>query len=257
MIETSRRRNSLELIRITVDASRSKGNKIDLSVRVTNLAGHKFPTGVNFRRAFLEVAILDEVDRQLWCSGCTDGNGVIVGPEGPLASEFARLPTELQPNHRVVSAADQVQVYESRHADCDGILTTSFLKLCDEAKDNRILPAGWSSRGPYADATMPVPPSRNVQPGSDTVRYTIELPEEQLPASYATVKLQFQALPPYYLVDRMALIAEVGPKPQTQRLFYLATHVNLDDPNINASAWKLQIGCRSIGLGNKSGGPCE
>jgi hypothetical protein len=42
---------------------------LDVKVRVTNLAGHKLPSGVGFRRAFLELAVLDVSGEVLWCSG--------------------------------------------------------------------------------------------------------------------------------------------------------------------------------------------
>ncbi len=49
-------------------------------VKVENLAGHKFPSGVGFRRAFLTFEVLDANGDDLWVSGRTDPTGVLVGP---------------------------------------------------------------------------------------------------------------------------------------------------------------------------------
>jgi hypothetical protein len=56
---------------------------------VTNRAGHKLPSGVGFRRAFLEFAVLDAGGQVLWASGRTDGAGRDRRPAGePIAGEL-------------------------------------------------------------------------------------------------------------------------------------------------------------------------
>ena len=59
---------------------------------LANKVGHRFPSGVGFRRAFLEVRatrLQDGKVETLWCSGCTNAAGVILGPDGePLKTEF-------------------------------------------------------------------------------------------------------------------------------------------------------------------------
>ena len=49
---------------------------------IDNLVGHRFPSGVGFRRAFLELAVLDGAGEVLWASGRTDGAGVLVDEQG-------------------------------------------------------------------------------------------------------------------------------------------------------------------------------
>ena len=55
---------------------------IDVEVKVTNKTGHRFPSGVGFRRAFLELSVLDQHDLVVWASGRTNGVGVIVDETG-------------------------------------------------------------------------------------------------------------------------------------------------------------------------------
>ena len=129
---------------------------LEATVRVTNKAGHRLPSGVGFRRAFIEFTVLDAAGKVLWGSGVTDGRGVIVGPDGaPLASEFTGDWQALQPHYAEIGSPDQVQIYEERainaytdeadpaQGDPEVRLTTSFLGLGRVVKDNRLLPRGY------------------------------------------------------------------------------------------------------------------
>jgi hypothetical protein len=44
--------------RVTVERVRRTGDSLEVAVRVENLAGHRLPSGVGFRRAFLELAVV-------------------------------------------------------------------------------------------------------------------------------------------------------------------------------------------------------
>ena len=138
-------------------------------VTVNSLAGHKFPSGVGFRRAFLTFSVLDQNGEQLWASGRTNAAGVIIDADGtPLDGELwwkddcsGRVhPGERphQPHYQKITRQDQAQIYQelvstppadtpdpicNAHAKPDGELTTSFLSICTEVKDNRILPTGF------------------------------------------------------------------------------------------------------------------
>ena len=85
-------------------------------MKVANLTGHKLPSGVGFRRAFLELVVRDTVaDRVVFQSGRTNELGVIVDGDGAvLPTEFFQAdasgaPT-WQPHHDTISAQDQVQI---------------------------------------------------------------------------------------------------------------------------------------------------
>jgi len=141
---------------------------LSAKVTITNMAGHKFPSGVAFRRAFIEFNVLDANERVLWSSGRTNVNGVIVDERGtPIAGELwwradcsARINPAArahQPHRQVITRQDQAQIYEeliAKPADVPepvcgtgakpaGALTTSFLSICAKVKDNRLLPSGF------------------------------------------------------------------------------------------------------------------
>jgi hypothetical protein len=130
------------------------GDRLVADVQVENLAGHKFPSGVGFRRAFLTFEVLDAAGNDLWVSGRTDPTGVLTGPDGaPITGEFmwhgecrpkTAVEQRFQPHYQTISRQDQVQIYQELVRDPRGRLTTSFLSLADVVKDNRLLPRGWT-----------------------------------------------------------------------------------------------------------------
>ena len=196
-------------------------------VDIENLTGHKFPSGVGFRRAFLQVNALTSTGDVVWSSGRTNAAGVILGSDGePLDSEFTMDWNALQPNHTSITSQDQVQVFETRHINDQGELTTSFFGLAKEVKDNRFLPKGWSATGEYANETalraLGGDPLEIPEPGKRSIEYRIPVTAGDVES--VEVKLLYQAIPPYYLRDRFATKG-----PETDRLYYLASHLNLDD----------------------------
>src|SRR5262249_12009089 len=143
-----------ETATVEVTAEREGTMRLTARVLVKNKAGHRFPSGVGFRRAFLEVAVVESAvsgggpERVVWSSGRTNELGVLLRADGkPLATEsFARDADgkqQFQPHHEVITSPDQVQVYESLLKDAKGDFTTSFVRGCDTVKDNRLLPRGW------------------------------------------------------------------------------------------------------------------
>jgi hypothetical protein len=228
-------------------------NGVEVNVTVINQAGHKFPSGVGFRRAWLEVKALDEAGKVLWCSGCTDGSGLIVDGDGKtLPGEFATVAAGLMPDLQRVDSQARAQIYEIRHEDCEHQLTNSFMRLCASVKDNRILPKGWSPTGLYADVTRPVAARSAARPGQDTVKYVMKLAQPK-GVAHIEVRMLYQAMPPYYLVDRFRELSPgAAPAPEASRLYYLATHLNIDDPNLRASRWRLEVTCADVKAGAAS-----
>jgi hypothetical protein len=211
-------------------------------VRVTNLAGHKFPSGVGFRRAFLEFAVKSE-DKTVWASGMTNRWGVI----GKVVDgKFHPLPTELfkgglyQPHYNTIRTEDQVQIYEELTKDSNGNITTSFLGLKKEVKDNRLLPKGWSRNGPNAKITQPigVKPDDDAEyfngSGTDVLEYEIALPKGLRGPLTVSATLYYQSLPPYYLRDRF----RTAHLPASKNLFYFVSTLKLAG---DLSDWKLKI----------------
>ena len=46
-------------------------NALQFKVKISNKTGHRFPSGVGFRRAFLEVSVTDAAGKIKWASGST------------------------------------------------------------------------------------------------------------------------------------------------------------------------------------------
>lgn len=246
---------------------------LEADVRVTNKAGHKFPSGVGFRRAFVEFQVFDRDGRALWSSGRTDSMGVIVDEKGqPIDGEVwwnedcsARVnPLSHQPHHQLITRQNQAQIYQELvsspptggPAQCglgskpSGQLTTSFLSICSNVKDNRLLPKGFLKRddrvaiaqalgaGPeLADESGAVqvgddPDYQNG--GGDTVRYRIDLSQiEDAPAAVQAT-LYYQATPPFYLQDRFC----TSKSNDTKRLYFMTGRLDLKGSR--AEDWKLR-----------------
>lgn len=175
MLEQASKTADIELGRI----ARENGT-LTAEVTVRNKAGHKFPSGVAFRRAFINFEARDALGKVLWASGRTNRSGVIVDEKGePVAGELwwtpdckARIaPQERlhQPHHQVITEENQAQIYQEMaakpadvdtpscgaHAKPEGPLTSSFLSICAKVKDNRLLPHGFlplKARGDIASA---------------------------------------------------------------------------------------------------------
>lgn len=172
--------------------------KLIADVLITNKTGHRLPSGVGFRRAFLELQVIDNsTGRAVWCSGCTNELGVIMNGGG---DQSQRLPSELfdvyedgskPANHDypapcnanylpginpqyyqrhffwdlvkgtgvAITRQDQVQIYEELNLNNQCALTTSFIRRDYQLKDNRLLPYGWTSTGPLRPDKTPYIPA--------------------------------------------------------------------------------------------------
>ena len=229
---------------VRVQSFTREANRLVADVQVTNLAGHSFPSGVGFRRAFLDFEILDDQNHVLWESGRSNDSGVIVDGHGlPLETEFF-LPWQqrFQTHHWLknpIRREDQVQIYEELVRNPEGFLTTSFISLDHKVKDNRLQPHGWSSSGPYANDTGPVgtgdDPNYKDGSGSSVVRYEIPLDGKTSHAANVRVTLYYQSIPPYYLLQRAVDARGVD----TERLIRFARGLKTDDTPIEN--WKLRI----------------
>ncbi|HVR40917.1 MAG TPA: cytochrome P460 family protein, partial [Thermoanaerobaculia bacterium] len=227
------------------------GRDLSANVTVTNLTGHRFPSGVGFRRLFIELLVLenqDGRDRVVWSSGRTNGVGVIVDGEGrPLPTEFFAN-NQYQPHYQLIDSDDKVQIYEELTKDADGNFTTSFIRRDEEVKDNRLLPLGWTEEGPdpslngeFLHATFPKgnaasdPDYRNHK-GNDTVTYKFTLPDDVNVANVSVrATLYYQIIPPYYLQQRFT-----GAKGEpTKRLYYLTSNLNVKGTELDS--WKIRI----------------
>jgi hypothetical protein len=231
--------------KVQVTSVSADSNMLAANLLVQNLAGHNFPSGVSFRRAFVDFQVLDQNFNVLWESGKTNADGVIVDNSGtPLTTEFfSATQQQFQPHFWTgspITNDKQVQIYEELAIDPQGMLTTSFLSLDHKVKDNRIQTLGRSPSGPFAQITAPVgtgdDPSYQNGCGCSTLSY--QIPMAQIAGTPVSVQatIYYQSIPPYYLRQRV----EDGNGPDTARLIQFVSGLNLNNyPEI--ASWKLAI----------------
>ena len=111
-------------------------NDLDFTIRLTNLSGHKFPSGYPSRRAWLHVTITDASNVIVFESGAIDAMGKINGLESD------DNPAGFETHYNTITSADQVQSYETIMQNLAGDLTYTLLEAATYRKDNRLLPAG-------------------------------------------------------------------------------------------------------------------
>jgi hypothetical protein len=265
------REASADVVLQSVDVDPDTGT-LTAVIQVTNLTGHRFPSGVGFRRAFLEFQVLDERRNVVWASGRTNSLGIIVDQNGqPLSSEFFETVEGVQqyePHYQTITAQNQVQIFQELTQDSSGIFTDSFVGRFETIKDNRLLPKGWSEAGPpgfmdfddppwperYLKATMPEGGARQDPDftdgtGSDTITYQVALSEpvlEQIAAGQAVsvqASVYYQAIPPFYLMTRFVTNPD---GPGALRLYFLASHLKLEGTPIEN--WKLLVDSDNLTL---------
>ncbi len=269
---------------ITIGSPKLDGHILTATVTVSSRTGHKFPSGVGFRRAFVEFEVLDAQGEVLWASGRTNGGGVIVDEhDAPIAGELwwtddcsARLrpgARRHQPHFETIDRQDEAQVYQElvsappdtgeprcgHGAPPAGELTTSFLSICAKVKDNRILPHGFLDE----DARIEISKALGAGP---------ELAQEVGPTEvgndpdYQTgggdslvysVDTSGFGSPPYRVTATLYYQATppfflqdrfcTSKSADTQRLYFLAGHLNLDQSE--AAGWKLEVATDSQPVG--------
>jgi len=208
---------------VKIESAAIANSQLTVDVRVTNKAGHSFPSGVGFRRAFVNLQVLNSSGQVIWSSGSLAPpssaqplKGLIVDGAGqPLVTEtFTPTQQTTQPHYwaeNPITRQDQVQIYEELVRNPEGFLSTSFIALNEKAKDNRLQPQGWSVSGAHADDTKPVgvcvsptqcDPQYTDGSGSNVVRYIVPAASEPL-----TVRatLYYQTIPPYYHCSDQAM----------------------------------------------------
>ena len=174
-----------------------------IAVKLTNLAGHKFPSGYPARRAFVELVVENASGDTLFRSGGWDETYEVMGHDA-----------DWEPHHDVIRNEEQAQIYEMVMADVNGNKTTVLERAKESLKDNRLAPLGFTTAHPSYDTTLVVgvPVSdvdfnRNESgsegSGTDMVHYHVAL-NGYTGAITVRSRVWYQSAPPRWMEEMFA-----------------------------------------------------
>ncbi|MFT5011162.1 MAG: hypothetical protein ACI9EA_001863, partial [Pseudomonadales bacterium] len=127
---------------LSLSALQRDENSASFSVTVSNLAGHKFPSGYPARRLFLQFTVRDDLGNTIFSSGETGENFILTDEEG------------VEPHYDIINSEDEVQIYEMAMGDVNGDFTTVLDRGFIHLKDNRLLPIGFSYGDEVIDTVL-------------------------------------------------------------------------------------------------------
>ena len=171
------------------------------AVKLTNKAGHKFPSGYPSRRAFIEFLVKNENGDTLFISGKTDENFEVYGQN----------PT-YEPHYQIINSEEQVQIYELVMGDVNGNVTTVLERADHPIKDNRLPPRGFTKTHPAYDtiliagAALADGDFNNENgtegSGSDVIFYHVPLSNSE--PVFVSAKVFYQSTPPKWMQEMFA-----------------------------------------------------
>jgi len=176
--------------RLTISQPTQEDGVLAFEVAVTNLTGHKFPTGYPARRAWLKVEVL-VAGKVVFASGAVDEQGRIVGVKDELRV----------PHVQTITKPSDVVIYEMIANGPDGQPTTYLTKMAERRKDTRLLPRGFDMRGPHVADIAPVGVAgdEDFQAGGDRVACRIQLPAGAGEDWQVRATLCYQSVPPVWV----------------------------------------------------------
>ena len=214
-------------------------------LKLTNRAGHKFPSGYPSRRLFIEFVVETEDGEILFHSGRFNENYELMD-ENP----------GVEPHYAVINRPDQVQIYEMVAGNDVGNFTVVLEHAYSMLKDNRLPPRGFSTADEVYDTTRIVGRALEDEnfnydngeegSGSDLLEFHIPtLGYEGL--VQVTARAYYHSLPPKWLAP---IFAESTPQIDTFRHMFnrmdnapvlVAEHVlaGIEFPSVSAASEAL------------------
>ncbi|RJX29864.1 MAG: hypothetical protein C4531_10055 [Desulfurivibrio sp.] len=170
-------------------------NELAFDLQVTNLTGHKLPTGIPLRRMVLHVKVVDPRGRVVFESGRINTDGSVTGLDSDVN------PATYEPHYGLITSPNQVQAYEAIMGDNRGQVTCTLLSAADMLKDNRLLPAGLDKASASPDIKVAGAASLDgdFDGGGDTISFRLA---NMKSARYTvTAELVYQPLSFAFLAD--------------------------------------------------------
>lgn len=187
-------------IDLSLDFVGAENDTAFFDLELINKAGHKFPSGYNSRRAFVEFMLTSETGDTLFHSGRMDEDYEVLGHDG-----------NFEPHYDVIRDENQVQIYQLVPVDVNGDFTTVLERADAPGKDNRLPPLGFTTDDVVYDTTVIagaalVDPDFNKNEsgeegtGADILHF--EIPMQGYDGYVnASVKLHYQTLPPRWVSE--------------------------------------------------------
>lgn len=173
-----------------------------VALRLTNMAGHKFPSGYPARRAFVSMVVQTAEGDTLFHSGQYDENYELTAHDATYEPHFA-----------TIRSAEEVQIYEQVLGDVNNQKTTVLVRAASALKDNRIPPKGFRQDHAVYDTTQIAGEALldtdfNVDElgegsGSDVVYYHIPT-QGYLDELQITATVYYQSMPPKWMAEMFA-----------------------------------------------------
>jgi hypothetical protein len=232
MIQLQNQTATLDLTQDNTD-----GDTARFTVKLKNLAGHKFPSGYPSRRAFVEFVITDNNGTEVFRSGGVDSDYRVIGEN----------PTGYEPHYNVITSPDQVQIYEMVMGDVNNNKTTILERAATMLKDNRLTPLGYDITSPTADTTAIVggasdDPDFNIEngqsgSGTDELHFHVPIQGWIDGDFHVTARLLYQTAPPHYMDEMFAFD---DPKINAFKAMYQAegpdpVQIKMDELNFNVT----------------------
>ncbi len=200
----------LQLLERTTDTAK-------FALKLTNLAGHKFPSGYPSRRAFIQFVVKTEAGDTVFISGKMDGNYEVLG-QNP----------SYEPHYQTISSEDEVQIYEMVLGDVNNDVTTVLTRADHSIKDNRLPPKGFTQSHPNYDTTLIAgnaltDPDFNQEngaegSGTDMVYFHVPMNGEKT-LLLVTANVFYQPTPPKWMLE---MFSETSPEIETFRPMFAA-----------------------------------
>jgi len=163
---------------------------LDLTLDIASTTGHKLPTAYPSRRAWLHVVVRDASGRTVFESGAVRPDGSIAGNDNDVdAGRF-------EPHYEIVTAPDEVQIYEAIMVDSRDAVTTGLLRGVRFVKDNRLLPRGFDKTTAEPDVAVRGAAVNDADfvGGGDRVRYRIALGAAEAGRLTVEAELLYQSI---------------------------------------------------------------
>ncbi len=169
--ERTERHLQSESARLAIEGASVREQRLEVALRLENLAGHKLPTAYPSRRVWIHLEVLGSDGRVVFESGRLEAGGAIEGNDNDAD------PAKYEPHYERIASEDEVQIYESVMQDTEGRVTTGLLTATGYAKDNRLLPAGFDKATAHVDVAVHGIAATDADfiGGFDTISYDVDL----------------------------------------------------------------------------------